>query len=141
MTKDGAKGILFLMMIIGFLWWANHRDRPEDILKNAEINKAATISIPPTNPDYSSLSNLPYSTSKHKFGGYDCTEDCSGHEAGYGWASKNFITDTSDCDEAGERYNSPSFAEGCRTYIEGGKYEDAIPDQDDNPVQDQDPPE
>lgn len=47
------------------------------------------------------------------FRGYDCTEDCSGHEAGYSWAEDNSIFDESDCDG-----NSNSFNEGCIAYVE-----------------------
>lgn len=47
------------------------------------------------------------------FGGYDCTEDCSGHKAGYDWAQQNGISDESDCSS-----NSQSFNEGCQTYLE-----------------------
>jgi hypothetical protein len=47
------------------------------------------------------------------FMGYECTEDCSGHEAGYGWAEENEITDPDDCGG-----NSESFEEGCRAYAE-----------------------
>jgi hypothetical protein len=47
------------------------------------------------------------------FEGYDCTQDCSGHEAGYDWAQQRGITDESDCGG-----NSNSFIEGCRAYAE-----------------------
>lgn len=47
------------------------------------------------------------------FGGYECTEDCSGHKAGYDWAQQNGISDESDCGS-----NSQSFNEGCQTYLE-----------------------
>jgi len=47
------------------------------------------------------------------FMGYDCTSDCSGHEAGYDWAESNDISDVSDCDG-----NSNSFNEGCEAYVE-----------------------
>jgi hypothetical protein len=47
------------------------------------------------------------------FGGYDCTEDCGGHEAGYEWAENNDIYDVDDCGG-----NSDSFIEGCWQYIE-----------------------
>ena len=40
-----------------------------------------------------------------------CTDDCSGHEAGYEWAAENGITDPYDCDG-----NSDSFIEGCEAY-------------------------
>lgn len=47
------------------------------------------------------------------FQGYECTEDCSGHEAGYAWAEENDITDPDDCGG-----NSQSFIEGCIAYAE-----------------------
>ncbi len=47
------------------------------------------------------------------FGAHDCTEDCSGHEAGYEWAANNDIYDVDDC--AGY---SNSFIEGCWQYVE-----------------------
>lgn len=47
------------------------------------------------------------------FQDYDCTEDCSGHEAGYAWAEENYITDPNNCGG-----NSQSFIEGCIAYAE-----------------------
>lgn len=47
------------------------------------------------------------------FGSYDCTEDCSGHEAGYEWAERNDIYHEDDCGG-----NSNSFIEGCLQYVE-----------------------
>jgi hypothetical protein len=47
------------------------------------------------------------------FGGYECTEDCSGHEAGYEWAEDNGIYSFDDCGG-----NSDSFIEGCQAYVE-----------------------
>ena len=52
-------------------------------------------------------------TGYQSFNGYDCTEDCSGHEAGYVWAEKNNIDNVDDCDG-----NSDSFIEGCQSYAE-----------------------
>ena len=46
-------------------------------------------------------------------GQYGCTEDCSGHEAGYAWAERHGITDPDNC---GGR--SQSFIEGCMDYAE-----------------------
>jgi hypothetical protein len=40
-----------------------------------------------------------------------CTEDCSGHDAGYDWARDHDVTDPSDCSG-----RSQSFVEGCETY-------------------------
>jgi|HubBroStandDraft_5_1064220.scaffolds.fasta_scaffold520303_1 hypothetical protein len=47
------------------------------------------------------------------FHGYDCTQDCSGHEAGYQWAEEQGIEDPEDCGG-----NSQSFIEGCQAYAE-----------------------
>lgn len=46
-------------------------------------------------------------------GNYICTEDCSGHEAGFAWAQENDIADASDCGG-----NSQSFIEGCEAFAE-----------------------
>nr|NTI33097.1 hypothetical protein [Rhizobium rhizogenes] len=47
------------------------------------------------------------------FGGSDCTDDCSGHKAGYEWAEQNDVKDSSECSG-----NSTSFEEGCQAYVE-----------------------
>ncbi|MES0028021.1 hypothetical protein [Mesorhizobium sp. M0040] len=47
------------------------------------------------------------------FGGNDCTEDCSGHKAGFDWAEQNQISNERDCSS-----NSQSFNEGCQTFVE-----------------------
>lgn len=46
-------------------------------------------------------------------GNYVCTQDCSGHEAGFAWAQENDITDESDCGG-----NSMSFIEGCEAFAQ-----------------------
>lgn len=60
-----------------------------------------------------SSENLWEDTSGGTFHGYECTDDCSGHEAGYEWAEDNDIADEADCDG-----NSNSFNEGCQAYVE-----------------------
>lgn len=57
------------------------------------------------------------------FNGYECTDDCSGHEAGYNWAEENGITDPSDCGG-----NSNSFIEGCESYGEEQSNDDSYGD-------------
>lgn len=48
------------------------------------------------------------------FKGYQCTQDCSGHKAGYAWAQRKGVTDPAQCTG-----KSQSFVEGCRAYAEG----------------------
>jgi hypothetical protein len=60
------------------------------------------------------------------FHGYDCTVDCSGHEAGYEWAEEKGIDDADDCSG-----KSNSFVEGCQAYAEeNGDNEDDDEDED-----------
>ncbi|WP_245463875.1 hypothetical protein [Rhizobium sp. NXC24] len=65
------------------------------------------------------------------FGGNDCTEDCSGHKAGYEWAERNAVTDESDCGG-----NSTSFEEGCKTFVQEPT-RGADTDDDGNDIDDQ----
>jgi hypothetical protein len=62
--------------------------------------------------------------SARSFAGYGCSGDCSGHEAGYKWAEEHGIDDEGDCDAAGDNSNSPSFAEGCKAYVNGDSSDD-----------------
>jgi hypothetical protein len=66
------------------------------------------------------------------FEGSPCTSDCSGHEAGYNWAEEHEINDESDCDAAGDTSNSPSFAEGCRAYVQENGSADGADDDPNN---------
>ena len=63
------------------------------------------------------------------FHSYTCTQDCSGHEAGYNWAEEHDITDPDDCPI--DPHNSPSFTEGCRAYAD--EQSGDSDDDDDNP--------
>jgi hypothetical protein len=45
--------------------------------------------------------------------GKPCTDDCSGHIAGYKWAERKEIMDSDDCGG-----NSQSFIDGCVAYVE-----------------------
>jgi len=51
-------------------------------------------------------------SSSKTFHGSSCTDDCSGHKAGYNWAAKKGLTSEDEC---GGRSNS--FIEGCRAYV------------------------
>jgi len=50
---------------------------------------------------------------KVSFKGYACSVDCSGHKAGYEWASRNYISNKNDCNG-----NSRSFIEGCWAWVD-----------------------
>lgn len=61
------------------------------------------------------------------FDGYECSDDCSGHQAGYDWAEQNDIDDEDACDTP-----SQSFNEGCQSYVEGGSGVYSSSDDDDD---------
>ena len=63
------------------------------------------------------------------FDGYECTDDCSGHQAGYEWAEEHDIDDDSSCSTA-----SNSFNEGCESYVNGGAGQIAADDDDDDQI-------
>ncbi len=71
------------------------------------------------------LGALPLAAQEKTFGGYDCTDDCSGHAAGYRWAEIHDVHYSSECPYG----NSNSFYEGCLAYVDD-PYRGA--DEDDN---------
>jgi len=55
----------------------------------------------------------------HTFGGYECTDNCSGHKAGYKWAEAKGVSDEEQCE--GILVTAPnrtSFYQGCKVYVE-----------------------
>ncbi len=61
----------------------------------------------------SSVEDDGYYEEPEEFHGYECSDDCSGHDAGYEWADDNGV-----CDEYFDGGNSESFSEGVRIYAE-----------------------
>lgn len=57
-------------------------------------------------------SHAPPVDSPGMFRGFRCSGDCSGHRAGYEWASRRGTSSISNC-----RGNSRSFVEGCMAYV------------------------
>lgn len=64
-------------------------------------------------PSWSYPHEQPSDSSEWDAIGKPCTEDCSGHEAGYQWAEEKGIGHHDDCGG-----NSQSFIEGCEAYAE-----------------------
>jgi hypothetical protein len=54
-------------------------------------------------------------TQDRTYAGFNCTVDCSGHEAGYRWAEQNSIDDEDYCPDG----DTESFHEGCIAYVRG----------------------
>jgi len=73
----------------------------------SRISQAAAIALIGITGCFASAQSL----RAEDFHGYDCTQDCSGHQAGYDWAERKGVDDASDCGG-----NSQSFIEGCEAY-------------------------
>jgi hypothetical protein len=59
------------------------------------------------------------SAQSREFGGYVCTDDCSGHKAGYEWAEENNVSSVSQCTWIIKRWpKRTSFYEGCLVYVD-----------------------
>jgi len=111
-SRNPVLAIAFIAIVGGIVYSIGH---------SGEEKRAESAGSHPSEPNSDD--------NKLKFHGYDCTVDCSGHEAGYKWAEEHDISDGDDCDAAGEHSNSPSFAEGCHAYVDG----DSEPENGDDP--------
>jgi hypothetical protein len=56
----------------------------------------------------------PCHASRRTFGGYDCTDGCVGHAAGYRWAEERGIEKIDECPEN----RSEAFYEGCLVFVD-----------------------
>ena len=123
-----AKLAIGVLILIGVIIWVSRSDpssRPNPAFSSAT-----------SDPDDSAepQTAAPSDSEPPTFDGDPCTEDCSGHEAGYRWAEDHDIDDEDACDTAGENSDSPSFAEGCRDYVNGlSDGDDSDSDSDDDP--------
>jgi hypothetical protein len=99
------------------------------------VGSTPAVTSTPSNSDSAASEpddNSASERSSPTFEGSPCTSDCSGHEAGYNWAEEHGIDDESDCDTAGDTSNSPSFAEGCRAYVQENEATDDTGDDPNN---------
>lgn len=97
-NNDSIKAILWIAGIIFFVWlifFSDNGSRPERIIEDFENGNSIDMEA-----DHTITSD-----------NWECTSDCSGHDAGYEWAAENDITDPNDCGG-----KSVSFIEGCEAY-------------------------
>jgi hypothetical protein len=127
--KEGAllskKVIWTIIIAVGLVLLLAH--------SKTDVGSTPAVTSTPSKSDSSATESDDTSAAERTsptFAGSPCTSDCSGHEAGYNWAEEHGIDDESDCDTAGDTSNSPSFAEGCRAYVQESG---ATDDTDDEP--------
>lgn len=132
---------------IGLIWWGSHSSGNSSGSAQSENTSWGTAAstgsadgdLADTGVDTSGIKGGEtydeYDTRRDQLDGgsgsfadYGCTQDCSGHEAGYQWAEAHGITDENDCGG-----NSWSFQEGCVAYAqeESGQASDVATSSDD----------
>lgn len=116
-------GAWIAIAVVAVVVWQCARDRTPDEVET-DYSSFSTVEVPETEyPAYPSVdypatdyaSPEPYVSSGYQDAGapYGCTDDCSGHDAGWTWAEENGVADPADCGG-----NSLSFGEGCIAYAE-----------------------
>ncbi len=106
---------LVVIGIIGYFVFFNHADNASvDLPSSSRESQYSTIDDENTYEESSDEEDLDTGSSLY-FNGYECTDDCSGHEAGYEWAEENDITQDDVDNYSG---NSNSFQEGMQSYID-----------------------
>jgi uncharacterized lipoprotein NlpE involved in copper resistance len=111
-----ARHITLAAIMIALLGCSDNREEtsePETTLNEATEAAPAAYGSDSDNDDENAASDEADQVNQEppSFGGYPCTVDCSGHEAGYQWAVEKGIDDPDDCSG-----NSNSFIEGCIAY-------------------------
>ena len=104
------------------------RDIPTELEELAEIDvdgyRTRSASGNTTRPLTTAAGELarpsPFLTPyQQRHGADSCSQDCSGHEAGYKWAAARRILRLTDCVGEGR-----SFIDGCRAYVEDTQIDD-----------------
>ncbi len=98
-----------IVIVIVFLFGFSNRNN-----SSSQVKQSSTISNEEGINETSNIEEDEASGSLD-FHGYDCTEDCSGHEAGYEWAEEHGITQDDVDNYSG---NSNSFMEGMQAYVD-----------------------
>lgn len=124
-SSRGWRWVAGAACVILVIWILNHDSGTSPSSPTGNAEQAPPAVSTGVVPNAASSSPLP--SSPRTFAGYGCASDCSGHEAGFNWAEEHDIDNEDDCDAAGDTSNSPSFAEGCKAYVNGDS-----PDEDDD---------
>lgn len=118
------KKIIIGLVIIFFVWLL-FLGESSSSNSTKTTNTSVLIPSPISKPVNLQYSSPPSNSGGSYFNGYPCTEDCSGHEAGYEWADENGIDDMDDCGGS-----SNSFIEGCESYVEENYSDEGYNDYD-----------
>lgn len=110
MTNNNKDSKAFEYLVIGFIiftiiaYFYNKEKQEEEYRRDYEFSKQVYQEV-----ETEKLASKGYLDIE---GGDDCTQDCSGHEAGFEWAKENKVGDVVYCEGT-----SQSFIEGCEAYV------------------------
>ncbi len=107
-------GLIFLFLLIVSL---SRNNNSSSKFSGYTTTDNYSDSIETESDDYDDAEEDDEIDSSLEFKGYECTDDCSGHEAGYEWAEENGITQDDVDNYSG---NSDSFREGMQSYVDEG---------------------
>jgi hypothetical protein len=121
--------VIWLLVIVAVILIYNSSNSPKNEAGPIPTGGAETAEHPYTPSDAPTTSGYPStrdadSHARSTFDGHTCTADCGGHRAGYRWAEEHDIDDENDCEAAGDNSNSPSFADGCKAFVNGDSDDD-----------------
>jgi len=106
-NKDKDIGLIIMLIFWALLFiipWLSNRE--EDT--TTKYIERSPVEVYPSNAN----AYIHYEKDGYTyFDSYVCTDNCSGHIAGFNWAKDKKITDSNDCGG-----KSQSFIEGCRVY-------------------------
>ena len=115
----GSKTNLFMVLLWHTLGATQGATAVVDLTTMQEIDEPDKGSLSSSSTENSSTvesSSTESTSDSHQFyesRGYECTDDCSGHDAGYEWAEDNDV-----CDDSYSDGKSNSFDEGVQAYAE-----------------------
>lgn len=115
----GLVAVAVVLGLIGLVAFPGEKAPADDYAVEYDPSAAAVVAAADAAAAAATAAD-PYAGWSVVSGGYEdrhgdaaCTEDCSGHEAGYAWAEEQDISDAGDCGGT-----SQSFVEGCEAYVE-----------------------
>ncbi len=99
------KGAIYLGLFLLFIFWVSSSGG------NKSGSSSGTGGTYGRYDEYEYPASQDYEEPLITSDNWNCTGDCSGHDAGYKWAAENGIGSPDDCGG-----NSDSFIEGCEAY-------------------------
>jgi cell division protein FtsI/penicillin-binding protein 2 len=91
---------------------ARRAERTRKAAQKAASDTATAKELARSDAIYAQAQKRQRNYERTHFGGYRCSDDCSGHRAGYEWALRNDIDDDRDCEG-----KSLSFIQGCFVFV------------------------